>query len=630
MKRKPLSRLFVVLALLGLMLLVGRPVAAQNYAFYVPEMRMYVYVQTDASIRVQYSITFENSEHASPIDVVDVGIPHENYDIGTMSASIDGVPLDDIRPSTYIDIGVEVHLNGQAIPPGETGVFEFEYSLPDMVYQDTTDQTYASLQITPTWFDSDVTLGSTDLGIAIYLPEGVQPEELRYQDEPFTNIATQEGQSVALWRWESTKLTGPHEVGISFPKREMSNVVEMTLFQLMNEWLNDNPGTRMLLMVTSVAAFSFFYFRFTGGTGCALYVPLLLGIIALLVIFPLLSIFVLPVWVILILLNETNWRKRRSNYLPPIAEVEGGGIKRGLTAPEAATLLEMPLNKVLTLVIFGLLNKGILRQVSEDPLKVEVADPYRARGVDGLKDAQDRAKYRRKAAQEEGTVLHNYEQPFIDFIEHAPEKAVKEIDFGPPMKFLITQTAEKLKNFDLSDTQDYYRRIIDRAWEQAESIGEIPERESFLDKNLPWIMMKDDYADVFRHGGYHYWPVWIRRSRPTITSADSGRSFSPGKAGGGKSAPGRTSAGDVAGSFAGWAESTMGGMAAALMPGSLQAPQAKGGAVDLSGVDRVTGDIFEALAKASSSSSGSGGGGGGCACACAGCACACACAGGGR
>jgi hypothetical protein len=75
----------------------------------------------------------------------------------------------------------------------------------------------------------------------------------------------------------------------------------------------------------------------------------------------------------------------------------------------------------------------------------------------------------------------------------------------------------------------------------------------------------------------------------------------------------------------------MGGLAAAIMPGSMSLPDAKGGLVDLSGVDRVTGDVFEALAE-SSGSGGSGGSGGssGCACACAGCACACACAGGGR
>ncbi|NLF07801.1 MAG: hypothetical protein GX594_07445, partial [Pirellulaceae bacterium] len=90
---------------------------------------------------------------------------------------------------------------------------------------------------------------------------------------------------------------------------------------------------------------------------------------------------------------------------------------------------------------------------------------------------------------------------------------------------------------------------------------------------------------------------------------------------------GTTSFGDVAASFTGWAENTMGGMASAISPGSLSLSDKSGGFLNLSGVDHVAGEFFSALGK---SSGGGGGGGGGCACACAGCACACACAGGGR
>ncbi|HQE99892.1 MAG TPA: hypothetical protein PLG06_09200, partial [Anaerolineae bacterium] len=96
-------------------------------------------------------------------------------------------------------------------------------------------------------------------------------------------------------------------------------------------------------------------------------------------------------------------------------------------------------------------------------------------------------------------------------------------------------------------------------------------------------------------------------------------------------AGGRTTLGDVGSSFAGWAQATAGGLAGAILPGSLKVPGVSGGVLDLSGMDKVTGDIFEAMAKSSASSGRSGGGGGhSCACACAGCACACACAGGGR
>jgi hypothetical protein len=305
--------------------------------------------------------------------------------------------------------------------------------------------------------------------------------------------------------------------------------------------------------------------------------------------------------------------------------VEGGGIKRGLTAPEAAVLLEMPLNKILTLVFFGMLEKGLVEHVKESPLTVEVAEEFRTFGRRGITNSKERRKFRRRAAQNKGIVIHNYENNFMTVLEANRKKAVREIDFSKVMKGLIRGTAAKMKGFDLSDTQDYYKRVITRAMQQATSIGEIGEREQYLDKYLPWVMLDDKYPTVLSHGGHHYWPRWTRSTARSSSGRGKGGLSAPSKV----NAPGgRTGFGDVAASFAGWSEATMGSLAGAILPGSLSVPAAKGGFVDLSGVDRVTGDIFEALASASSSSGSSGGGGSSCACACAGCACACACAGG--
>ena len=281
----------------------------------------------------------------------------------------------------------------------------------------------------------------------------------------------------------------------------------------------------------------------------------------------------------------------------------------------------MPLSKVLTLVIFGLLEKGIVTVTKADPLTVTVNDEFRVLNKK-LSNAKERRTYRRQVAQAKGTVIHKYEDSFLSLIEHNKGKPVRDIDFSKPVERLIKTTTAKMKGFDLSDTQEYYRRVIDRAMKQAASLGEIEAREKYLDKYLPWVMMNESYPTVLATPGHSYWPVWVRPAgggRPSLSSKSSGR----------PAAGGRTTFGDVGASFAGWAESTMGGLAASILPGSLNIPAAKGGFVDLSGVDRVTGDIFSAMAKASSSS-GSSGGGSSCACACAGCACACACAGGGR
>jgi hypothetical protein len=631
---RALLRFGLLVALLGVAVLSGAaPARAQSYSFAVPQLDMQVFVQPDASVRIVYDITFEN--YGSAIDVVDVGLPHRDYDISNMEASIDGVTLSDIRTSEYIDVGVEVHLDGQAIPSGQRGTLHFEATMPDMVYQDTTNAELASLQITPTWFDADAVRGGGTVRIVIHMLPTVEPDEVLYQDVEFTDKVVFEDHVVARWVWSDTSMSDPHLVGVSFPKRGMERVVRMTLLQLIEEWLQDNPDTRFLLDLLAIGLLTVLFFRFSGGTGCTVFVILVAGLGFVLFAYAPSVLLAIPALIVLIVLNERSLKNKpkRGTYMPPIAQVEGGGIKRGLTAPEAAALLEMPLNKVLTLVIFGLLEKGILKQTNADPLAVRVSEPFKTWDNATYRDSlKRRRKRRRKVAQAQGTVVHTYEDYFLDQIERHEGDPVQKIDFSMPMERLLKLTAAKMEGFDLSDTQEYYQRVIDRAMEQASQLGEIEQREQYLDKYLPWVMMDERYPTVLTHGGHHYWPIWMRPGRSVRSATRSGRSSgrSIDLSGGDRSgAPGRTSFGDVAGSFAGWTETTMGGLAAAIMPGSMNLPDPKGGLVDLSGVDRVTGDIFEALSE-SSGSGGGGGGGSSCACACAGCACACACAGGGR
>jgi hypothetical protein len=150
--------------------------------------------------------------------------------------------------------------------------------------------------------------------------------------------------------------------------------------------------------------------------------------------------------------------------------------------------------------------------------------------------------------------------------------------------------------------------------------------EKYIDRHMQWLMIDDDYPTVFSHRGYHYQPIWVRpfASANRMSMPSSGKSIPTPSAPGGK-----TSFSDVAASFAGWTENTAGNIASSTLPGSLEVKGASG-IMNLSGVDKVTGDVFKALGEASSSGGGRSGGGSSCACACAGCACACACAGGGR
>lgn len=606
------SQVVSILLLLAVLAVLTGPAQAQDYFFAVPTLQMQVFIEPDGTARLVYDITFQNEPSGRAIDVIDIGMPTADYSISNMSASIDGVPLSDIRPSEFVKPGVEVHLDDYWIMPGDTGTLRFEATIPGLVFQDVTNRDYASFQITPTWYGDQYISGFTNVQIAIHLPEGISPEDMLYQNEAFGQRALFEDRAVALWDFPAVRLTGPNLVGVSFPSAGIDNVQRMSALDMAEMWFVGQPTLRLILGLLFLGIFTFVFVRLTGGTGWTLWFIGAAGLGYVFIRWPLsLLVAFLPLLAALYLV-ERGRRRRKLPYMPPIAQVEGGGIKRGLTAPEAAALLEMPLNKVLTLIVFGMLKKGILRQTGEDPFQVEVVEAFRTT----LDKQQDRLQARRKAAQDTGVALHTYEQRFLDAIDAKPNAPLHKIEFAEAMDWFLANVAKRMKGFDLSDTQDYYRAIVSRAVEQAKAIPDIALREAALDRDMEWILLDDGYPTVFNTPTYTYRPTWARpggggASLPSLPSGGS-RSFTP-------------SFSNVAAGFAGWTENTMGSLAAAISPSSLPSMASKSGFVNLSGVDKATANVFEALA---SSSSRSGGGGGGCAC--AGCACACACAGGGR
>jgi hypothetical protein len=118
--------------------------------------------------------------------------------------------------------------------------------------------------------------------------------------------------------------------------------------------------------------------------------------------------------------------RRKMAYLPPKIAIEGHGIKRGLTAVESAVLLQTPLDRVLTMMLFSTIKKGGARVVQENPLKVEAIDPpaqelrdYEATFVKGIIEGNARDRSRKlqavvvdrcRPAQDEG--LHRAKRDY--------------------------------------------------------------------------------------------------------------------------------------------------------------------------------------------------------------------------
>jgi hypothetical protein len=552
--------LISILVLFGLLAFPIRATAA-SYSFSLPREDVQAYWNADGTLAIDYTFVFQNDPGADPIDYVDVGLPNSNYDLSSITADVDGFPITDIQTSEYVSTGVALGLGSRSIPPGATGTVHAHIArVGRVLYPDRGDSKYASAVFSPTWLDSSSVHGLTNLTVTFHLPPGVGPNDPRYHipenwpgaNEPATSL---DSQGRVMYGWNSASANGytQYTFGASFPASVVpsSAIVQQNLFD------------QLAAILTTIIA--------TAG--------------------PCLCVVGFFVFIILLgVLGAWQQNQRKKDYLPPKISIEGHGIKRGLTAVEAALLAEQPLDRVMTMILFGLVKKGAATVTSQDPLKLEIAQPI-------------------------SDQLNPYEKDFLaafapGIAPSAQRKALQDVTIN-----MLNGLQEKMKGFSRKETLDYYKTITEKAWEQVTAAGTPEVKAQALDDNLEWTMADKDFDTRSRNvfgSGPIFVPIWWGHYDPHFGGGTAAPMPSAGAAGGHISLPHLPGA-DFAGSIIGGVQSF-----------------SKNVIGDLTGfTSRVT-DKTNPVPIATAGSGGGWHGGGGCACACACAGCACACAGGGR
>ncbi len=548
-------RRLVPFLLILILLVLPASALAQTYSFSLDQEVVNVFWNEDGSTSIDYVFNFSNDASASPIDFVDVGTPNGNFDINSVSADVNGNPVSDISKSGYQGngTGFAVGLGQYAIRPGAKGrVHVFIGTVRRMLHPDSQDSSYASAVFAPTYFGSDFVHGVTNLTVSFHLPPGVKPDEPRWHEapdafpsQPATSL-DQQGRVTYTWTNDTAYGSDEYQFGASFPSSYVpaSAIVQPSLL----EKLGISPEA----MVTTL---------FCGG----------------IVLF-----FVFIGWI-----SAVGSRKRKLQYLPPKISIEGHGIKRGLTAIEAGIMLEQPLDKVMTMILFAVIKKEAAQVTTRDPLELSISDPQPAD-------------------------LRPYEQQFLAaFGEHSKSKRrsmLQDMTID-----LVKSVQQKMKGFSRRETIAYYKDIMNKAWAQVEAADTPEVKSETYDKVMEWTMLDKDYdrrtRDVF-HSGPVFVPIWWGR-------------YDPGFGGGGAAPASMPSAG--------------GGVSLPHLPGSDFAASMVNGVQNFS--SSVIGNVTDFTSRVtnktnpvpiSTSSGGRSSGGSGCACACACAGCACACAGGGR
>ncbi|MBK7452650.1 MAG: hypothetical protein IPJ46_02730 [Anaerolineales bacterium] len=549
MKQKIFAICIVFLLTFGLV----TGVSAQSYFFNLDQEVVNVFWNEDGTLALDYQFTFTNSPGGHVIDFVDVGVPTGQF--SGVSADVNGNPLtisSDFQGQG--GSGFSVDMGAYAIQPGQSGsVHVVIGQVENVLYKDDEDDAYASAVFSPNWFGSEFVSGVTNLTVTYHMPPGVQPSEPRWHSapsgfpsEPQTGIGA-DGRVFYSWNNPAASGSTQYTFGASFPK---SYIPESAIVTAPPFDFAALIGAMMPLLFCGIFAFVF------------IGMPII-GVI--------------------------QGKKRKMQYMPPKIAIEGHGIKRGLTAVESAILMEQPLDKVMTMVLFGAIKKNAASVKTRDPLELDVV-----------------------SAQPEG--LHQYETDFLKAFKN-PDKKARQKELQDMMIALVKSVSEKMRGFSRKETLEYYKAIMEKAWQQIEAANTPEVKSQKLDEALEWTMLDKDYDDRTRRMGPVFVPMWWGRYNPTYSSrplsTGSGLPTSmPSQPSGGSSLPGADFAAQMVTGVQTFSSKVLGNVNTF--------------------TEKVTGATNPPPKPTSSGRSGSGRSGGGCACACACAGCACACAGGGR
>jgi hypothetical protein len=427
---------------------------AQDYSFSVEEERITITINNDGSIDIEYYLTFINYEK---MDGVDIGLPNEYYDINSAQAAVyvDGdqnlVRL--IRKSPYVEIGVAVEFTQSVrnqieyIPGGKEFSLHFKINNPHMVYEDDRNPSNAGIKFRPTWFDPSFQRGDTDIILVdVRLPLRLNSTgSVKYLlGHPYDSLYYDDSLSryVAKWTYRhvspSETERGEADVGISFTKSAVDKYFVITIWDQLGDIFVSILG---LLCICSP------------------------------------FIFVGMIFAIIYYMD----RKRRVDYFEPEMSVVGAGPRRDLTAPEAAVVLEIPLDKVATMILFGLVKKRKVEIIQESPLQLRIL-PFES--------------------------LRLYERNFIDSITYYG--TIDSSKMEKALVSLIKDVKKMLRGFDYNATKSYYKSIVERAWNQVTSAKTPDVFHRSINANSEWLIMDKKYDDrlrdyyvVFQSGSYY-------------------------------------------------------------------------------------------------------------------------------
>jgi hypothetical protein len=397
-----------------------------------------IWINPDGTIDLFYNISItQELDSQRDINHVNVGQPNGDFTIGNATDQ-DNRLLTTSDASSGTDYKVQVNL---ALPlkPGQTVWFTLTTNVAHMIYED--NQTNVGMEFWPAWWNETTV---ARLNVSIVLPPGVNTSMVGTSANWDGTWIEPDGRLSTYWERQNLIPGQVYSFGVSFPKEYVQNYETQA---------------------TGLVAFLQQY-------GPVLFVLLILIIIAVAVAMAV----------------------RKRAYLMPTISMETLGIRRGLTAVEASYLLDMKPTKIVTEILYSLLQKRVVWVESTTPsIKLKIMPAFQ---------------------NKTGTVeapLRYYE---IDFLHALKEDGTfDEERLAQTIMSLRDTVEEKLRGYCRRDTIDYYKKVAEKAWKQVEQAGTPDLASKAYDEQLLWLFLDPNYQTrtqtAFHDRTFEPSPLWL-------------------------------------------------------------------------------------------------------------------------
>ncbi len=400
-------------------------VSAQSITYSVSQEWARIEINYDGSINIFYNVTFQYLS-GSPQGIFTLGLPKTGYQIQAVEDST-GNSLE-YGSSAYTEVGIDIALKKPIVLNQPIG-FVVYATVPAMLFPDDTNPGNVGMQFFPSTFEG--ALGTEDLRMQITLPNGVQTTEVKSPTGlPFDNVfSTQDNRTAVYWERPTWQAGQIFTAGVSFPETYVSPAPSPT----------PNQG---------------------GGSNLD-FLSIVFGIIGFLVV----AVIIVAIFVGI----------SKVAYASPQISVEALGANRTLTAVEAAMVLDQKPVRILTMILYGLILKRLVRVVQTEPLlKLEKIQ---------------------KPSVETSAQPRYYEIDYLSAIRD--NGTLDEKALALTYRGLVTTVNQRLRGYSREDTVTYYKSIVNAAWKQVTN-AQTPElKGDALNQNIDWLLSDQKFDDEF-------------------------------------------------------------------------------------------------------------------------------------